>query len=217
MRVDGNLSDRDRVFFTGVIGDQLLLNNSIIPLSGEVKYTANKLIGVNWQHTFSPNIVNELRVGYNFLHFEDGSTTSGGADVATQLGFQNVPQIKQFFGPPITSWGNYQGLTLGNGNSGWFENNHIYQAVENLKITSGRHTLTLGADVRMLQLDLIDGYGTQGNVNFTGAFTASDPSATSSFGATGGNAFADFLLGQVGGASHPTQVGSDQYNVRGMN
>ena len=217
LRVDQNFSERDRVFFTGVIGDQNLQNNSIIPLSGEVKYTSNQLWGVNWQHTLSPNVINEIRVGYNYLHFQDGSTTSGGPDIGTALGFQNVPQIPQFFGPPITSWSNYQGLTLGNGNSGWFQNNHIYQAVENLKVISGRHTMTFGADVRMLQLDLIDGYGTQGSLGFTGAFTASDPSATGSVGPTGGNAFADFLLGQVQNANHPTQVGADQYNVRGMN
>ena len=217
MRVDQNFTERDRLFFTGIIGDQSFQNSSIIPLSSEVKYTANQLWGVNYQHTFTPNILNELRVGYNKLHFEDGSTTSGGPDIATQLGFQNVPQISQFFGPPITSWSGYQGLTLGNGNSGWFQNNNIYQAVENLKVIKGKHTMTFGADVRMLQLNLIDGYGTQGSLNFTGAFTASDPGAAGSPGPTAGNAFADFLLGQVQSASHPTQVGSDQYNVRGMN
>lgn len=217
MRVDENLTDRDRLFFTGVIGDQKFNNDSIIPLSGEIKYTANQLWGLNWQHTITPNMINEVRVGYNYLHFQDGSTTSGGPDIATALGFKNVPQIKQFFGPPITSWSNYQGLTLGNGNSGWFENNHIYQAVENLKIIAGRHTMTFGADVRLLQLDMIDGYGTQGSLNFSGAFTAADPSATSSIGPAGGNAFADFLLGQVGGASHPTEVPGDLYNVRGKN
>ena len=217
MRVDQNFSERDRVFFTGIIGDQKLNNNSIIPLSGEIKYTRNQLWGVNWQHTLTPNILNEIRVGYNNLHFQDGSTTSNGPDVATALGFQNVPQIPQFFGPPITSWGNYQGLTLGNGNSGWFQNNHIYQAVENLKVVEGRHTMTFGADARLMQVDLIDGYGTQGSLNFTGAFTASNPGDTGSFGPTGGNSFADFLLGQVQSASHPSQVGADQYNVRGMN
>ncbi len=217
MRVDENLSERDRVFFTGVIGDQKFNNDSIIPLSGEIKYTANQLWGLNWQHTITPSIINEIRVGYNYLHFQDGSTTSGGPDIATALGFQNVPQIKQFFGPPITSWSNYQGLTLGNGNSGWFENNHIYQAIENLKVTKGRHTMTLGADIRLLQLDLIDGYGTQGSLGFTGAFTASDPTTTGSIGPTSGNSFADFLLGQVQNASHPTQVPGDLYNVRGKN
>ncbi len=217
MRVDENLGDNDRLFFTGIIGDQLFNNNSIIPLSGEVKYTADKLFGLNWQHTFTPSIINEVRVGYNFLHFEDGSTTSGGADIATELGFKNVPQIPEFFGPPITSFSGYQGLTLGNGNSGWFDNNHIYQAVENLKIVKGRHTLTLGAEARLYQIDLIDGYGTQGSLGFNGAFTASDPSAAGTPGPTAGNAFADFLVGDVQNASHPTEVPGDLYNVRGMN
>jgi hypothetical protein len=217
MRVDQNFRDRDRLFFTGIIGDQLLNNDSIIPLSGEVKYTANKLFGLNWQHTFTPNIINEVRVGYNNLHFQDGSTTSGGPDIATQLGFKNVPQIPQFFGPPITSWSNYQGLTLGNGNSGWFQNNHIYQAVENLKFISGRHTMTFGAEARLFRLDLINGYGTQGSLGFNGAFTSSDPSSVGSPGPTGGNSFADFLLGDVQNASHPTQVPGDHYNVRGWN
>ncbi len=215
MRGDQNLSDKDRLFFTGILGEQKFTNNSAMPLSGEIKFTQNQLFGLNWQHTFGSNIFNEARFGYNRLHFEDGSDTSNGPDIAAQLGFKNTPQIPEFYGPPILSWSGYQ--TLGNGNSGWFQNNHIYQWLDNLKIVAGRHTLTMGVDVRRLQLDLIDGYGVEGSLGFNGAFTALDPGAAGSPGPTAGNAFADFLLGQVQNASHPANVGADKYDVRGMN
>ncbi|MBV9268803.1 MAG: TonB-dependent receptor, partial [Acidobacteriaceae bacterium] len=215
MRGDQLLSEKDRLFFTGVIGQQSFINTSIMPLSGEVKYTWDDLFGLNWQHTFTPTIFNEARFGYNRLHFEDSSATSNGPNIAAQLGFANTPNLPEFYGPPIISWSGYQ--TLGNGNSGWFQNNHIYEWVDNLKIVTGRHTFTMGVDLRRLQLDLIDGYGVEGSLGFNGAFTALDPSAAGSPGPTAGNSFADFLLGQVQNASHPANVGADKYDVRGMN
>jgi outer membrane receptor protein involved in Fe transport len=217
IRGDENLNEKNQLFFTGVFGDQRFLNASAMPLSGETKYTRQQLFGLNWQHTFSPVIFNEARVGYTFQHFQDASQTSYGPDIASQLGFQNEPDVPAFFGPVIANFNGYQ--TLGNSNSAWTQQARTFQYSDNLKMIRGRHTLTLGVDVRHMQMNLIDGFGgLMGQVNFTGAYTASNPADAGNGQGPGlGNAFADFLLGDPQTVSSPSPVPTDHYDVRGTN
>ncbi|MBV9304226.1 MAG: TonB-dependent receptor [Acidobacteriaceae bacterium] len=217
MRGDQNIGDNNRIFFTGILANQQFLNQSAMPLSGEGKFTWQQLFGLNWQHTFSPNIFNEARVGYTFQKFQDASQTSFGPNIAAQEGFQNEPNVPAFFGPVITNFNGYQ--TLGNSNSAWTQQAQTFQYMDDLKIIHGHHTLTMGADVRQMIVNLIDGYGgLMGQVNFTGAYTASNPAlAGSGYGPGLGNAFADFLLGFPQSVSSPSTVPTDHYDVRGIN
>lgn len=217
IRGDEELSSNNQLFFTAVFGDQRFLNASIMPLSGETKYTRQQLFGMNWQHTFSPSIFNEARLGYTLQHFQDASQTSYGPDIASQMGFKNEPDVPAFFGPVIVNFNGYQ--TLGNSNSAWTQQAQTFQYVDTLKMIRGHHTLALGVDIRHTLATLIDGYGgLMGQVNFTGAYTASNPAQASNGQGPGlGNAFADFLLGDPQSVSSPSPVPTDHYDVRGTN
>ncbi len=217
MRGDQNIGDKNRFFFTGVFGDQKFFNQSAMPLSGETKYTQQQLFGLNWQHTFSSTIFNEARVGYTFQKFQDASQTSFGPDIAAQMGFQNEPNVPAFFGPVIANFNGYQ--TLGNSNSAWTQQAQTFQYMDDLKMVVGRHTLTMGTDIRQMVVNLIDGYGgLMGQVNFTGAYTAANPAAAGSgYGPGLGNAVADLLLGDPQSVSSPSTVPTDHYDVRGVN
>jgi Carboxypeptidase regulatory-like domain/TonB dependent receptor/TonB-dependent Receptor Plug Domain len=217
IRGDENLNSNNRLFLTGVFGDQTFSNPSLMPLSGETKYSRQQLFGLNWQHIFTPSIFNEARIGYTFQRFQDASQTSYGPNIAAQMGFLNEPNVPAFFGPVIVNFNGYQ--TLGNPNSAWRQEAQTFQYLDNLKMIRGRHTLALGVDVRRMLLNLIDGFGgLMGEVNFTGAYTASNPAQASNGQGPGlGNAFADFLLGDPQTVSSPSPVPTDHYDVRGTN
>ncbi|HEY7392023.1 MAG TPA: TonB-dependent receptor [Bryobacteraceae bacterium] len=217
IRGDQILNSNNLLIFTGVFGDQTFLNPSPMPLSGETKYTRQQLFGLNWQHVFAPSIFNEARIGYTFQRFQDASQTSYGPNIAAQMGFLNEPNVPAFFGPVIVNFNGYQ--TLGNPNSAWRQEAQSFQYLDNLKIVRGRHTLALGVDVRRMRVNLIDGFGgLMGEVNFTGAYTASSPAQASNAQGLGlGNAFADFLLGDPQTVSSPSPVPTDHYDVRGTN
>jgi len=99
-RVDENLGEKDRVYVTGILGEQKDHNPSIMPLTGELKYQKNKLLGVSWQHTITPSIINEFRIGYNWMRWRNGSDATGGANYGSQLGFANVPGNPGLWGVP---------------------------------------------------------------------------------------------------------------------
>ena len=217
-RLDENLSARDRLYFTGILGEQKNHNPSIMPLTGELKYQKNQLLGFNWQHTIRPSMFNQFRVGYNWMKWRNGSDAADGPNYGANLGFGNVPGNPALFGVPNIVYNGFQ--AIGNTNSGWTQKENNYQVVDNLKWIHGRHTLTLGADIRRYMLNMIAAFGSTGVVNFDGAYTGTDPtlSANSSYTTPGaGSSIADFLLGNPIGITGPAPGGSDRFDVRATN
>jgi hypothetical protein len=217
-RLDENLRDRDRLYFTGILGEQKFHNSSIMPLTGELKYQKNYLLGANWEHTFTPNIVNSFRVGYNWMRWRNGSDAADLTNFGAQLGFANVPNLPALFGVPNIVYNGFQ--AIGNTNSGWTQKENNYEAVENLKWIVGKHTLTIGTDIRRYMLNMIAAFGSTGQVTFNGAFTGTDPTITSSgeYATPGaGSSIADFLIGNPFRVSGPAPGGSDRFDVRATN
>lgn len=219
MRVDEALAARDRIYFTGIIKNDNEPNPSMLPATGNIAFSRSRLFGLNWQHSFGTNTINEARFGYNRLFFHTGVETAFGPDLATQLGIKNSPDIPSFFDIPVVSPNDlYTGI--GSSNNGYTQRENDFQYVDNLKLVRGRHNLTLGADIRRIQLLGQDGFYNMGNLSFTGAYTAANPSAsamTSPNILPSGNPFADFLLGFPQGVSAPAPLGSDLMNLRGTN
>lgn len=217
-RVDENVGQDNRFYVTGILGDQLYHNPSIMPLTGELKSQKNQLLGFNWQHTITPTIFNQFRLGYNWMTWRNGSDSTGGTNYGKQLGFTNVPDIPALWGVPNIVYNGFQ--PIGNTNSGWTQKENNYQVVENLKWVLGRHTLTMGADIRRYMLAMVAAFGSTGQVNFDGSYTGFDPvlSANSQYQTPGaGSSIADFLLGNPIGVAGPAPGGSDRFDVRATN
>src|SRR5262249_26877886 len=143
------------------------------PLTGEVKYQKNYLLGLSWERTITPNIVNSFRVGYDWMNWRNGSDATGSTNFGAQLGFGNVPDVPSLFGVPNIVYNGFQ--AIGNTNSGWTQKENNYQAVENLKWIHGKHAFTIGADVRRYNLGMIAAFGSTGQVNFNGSYTGINP------------------------------------------
>ena len=218
MRVDENLREGDRFYFTGIFGEQKFHNPSIMPLTGELKYQKNRLMGFNWEHTFKPTLVNAFRVGYNWMRWRNGSDAADSVNFGEQLGFTNVSGNQALWGVPNIVYNGYQ--PIGNTNSGWTQKESNYQLVDNMKWSVGKHMLTMGVDVRRYYLNMVAAFGSTGAINFNGAYSGTNPTLSSknSFETPGaGSSIADFLLGNPSGVSGPAPGGSDLFNVRATN
>jgi hypothetical protein len=220
MRVDENLRQQDRIYFTGNIRNDDEPNPSMLPATGSISFSRSRLFGLAWQHFFGTNTINEARFGYNRLFFHTGVATAFGPDLATELGFKNSPDIPAFFDIPVVS-PNDRYVGIGSSNNGYTQRENDFQYIDNLKLVRGRHSLTLGADIRRIQLLGQDGFYNMGNLSFTGAYTSANPLASTLPPPLNilpsGNPFADFLLGFPQGVSAPAPLGSDLMNLRGIN
>ncbi len=215
-RYDQRVSTRDQITYSMVVGAYTATNPSLFPLSGQQIFTRPRLFGLEWNRSFSPNSINTVRIGYNRLNFHFGAQSSFGPNLSEQLGFQNTTTNPAFFGFPLGTV--QQGyLGTGTGNNGYAQKDNIFQYVDNFQYVHGRHTITMGADIRRLQLIDVDSFIANGSLTFSGAYTASNPFSTNLGRATAttGNAFADLLLGYPFRASAPNPVASDIYDMRG--
>lgn len=236
-RFDENLGDRDQLYVTGILGEQKQHNPSIMPLTGEIKYQKNKLLAFNWQHTINSSLVNSFRVGYDWMTWANGTDAGEGTNYGQKLGFQNVPGLSVLWGVPNVVYNGFQ--PIGDTNNTWHQKENNYEVVDNLKWVRGRHTISVGTDIRRYMLSMAANFGSTGQVNFNGGYTGTNPNQSNSnlyactptssnlgpcFDSThqfflgyAGSSIADFLLGNPIGVSGPAPGGSDRFDVRATN
>ena len=223
-RIDQNFTDRDHVFFTGIMSNETDRNPAVQFGQGSISLKRTRLFGITYDKTISANTLNQLTVGYNRQHYFTGQDTAGGPDLSGLAGFTNSPVIPSSFDIPGVNFFQYSSL---GGNSPYNLTSNVYQIVDSLTLVRGRHTISVGFDFRRVNLKDIDTSSAMGTLNFNGEFTASNPAvAAKALSANGagtatapfaGNAFADFLLGQTSSATGPPPLGAHLYGLWGMN
>jgi len=144
-------------------------------------------------HSFSNNLINELRFGFNHLTSHRFNLNYN-INVAQQL---NPP----FPGVPYEAGQNVGGLpsigftdgTTGVGSSGYqpaLEHQHSYVFNENLNWVHGRHAAKFGTELRFEQFTILEPAQARGSMSFGNDFTDNAGAPD-----TGGESFATFLLG----------------------
>jgi hypothetical protein len=213
-RVDHKLTQRDQLAATAIVSRDIPTSPSSFPNSASDAFTRTRMGGLEWDRSFSPNSINSFRIGYNRENFHEGSVTAFGPNLSQQLGLANTTSLPDFYGlPGLGLSDGYSGP--GNNNNGYFDKENIFQYVDNYTLIHSRHTLTMGADIRRYQAQDLDGFTANGQINFTGAYTAASPALAGQAAPTSGNAIADFLLGDVFSVPiKPAPLATDIYNVR---
>jgi hypothetical protein len=221
-RVDQNFGDKDRFYFTGnVRGDDEPQPNQL-PFTGSYNLTKAQLFGLNWERAFSANTINSARIGYNHLFFATNSVTAFGPNVQQQLGFTNSPLVPALYGIPNLGFGGQPGdySNIGNGNNGTSTKSATLQFLDNLKLIRGKHTLTLGLDIRRMREFEQDNFLGTGNIGFNGEYTANCPNLACVNGSAGpgtGNGLADLLMSNPSNISGPAPLGVDYLHTAGTN
>ncbi|MEP6643324.1 MAG: TonB-dependent receptor [Acidobacteriaceae bacterium] len=201
VRLDQKFSDRNNTFFRFSFEDQ----PSSIPgtfngladgggfFSG-VEDNSYRSFATSWSHLFTPQVVNEIRLGYNRINshrFQLNANT----DVSSQLGFPGVPFSPGIGGLPQLSFNDV--ATLG---SPTFlpskELQNSYTLSENLIWVKGKHTWKYGTEIRREEFTIFQPASPRGDLGFDSTLT-DNPAAQGS----GGTGFASFMAGLTNGGS----------------
>jgi len=144
-------------------------------------------------HFFAPNLTNELRVGYNFLH---ASYLSAGAqtDLASKYGLGGIPFGPALGGFPDLYFNDLDGSNVGIGIPSYEpsdEKQNVIEFIDNVSMVKGKHNLKVGVNIQHTRFYGLQSPNSTGYQGFSGTYT-SDPGDTSN--AKTGLGFADFAL-----------------------
>jgi len=185
-RSDWLATGKDTIFVRASFSDQDILSPSLAPLGGLVTAQKGRNIVLSWSHVFSPQLLNEARIGFNrpiSLRAQEGAFDQ---DIAGSL-FRGTDTAPVTFGAPAISLTEFNGVgSTGNGPLNYLTNS--WQFVNAVSYTTGRHTLKAGIDFRDFLFKEVNAFRPRGFVSFTGLFTQNDQNPT-------GNSVADFALG----------------------
>jgi len=162
VRFDYTFSQKDRAYLTYDIeqinyytGDPFAGN---IPIkggggadSGNSEYIESDTVGLIYDHTFNPNLLNEVHASYYMTPYHQNSLVDG-TNLATQFGIQNanIPGFPQTYGFPQIQF--ESGDTTGGST---FEpldfRDHNIQLVDQLSWVHHGHNFKFGYEYRLLQ------------------------------------------------------------------
>lgn len=196
IKIDLNASQKDHIFGRYSHANQHNPTTNTFVLNGNGFADAPiENVGVDWSHTFSPTLLNDVRVGINHVRLHNGP--SYGANAATlgqDLGIAganaNRPGLLFLdFNPgsgPLTNVGN-----------SWIEQKFqdaVIQASDAAVLTHNKHVFHAGFEFWRDRINTFytGNNGALGQIQFNGQFTSNDPTGTSHSGGYGG---ADFYLG----------------------
>ena len=194
-RIDKTLTSRDQLWGAFSLDNRPTIGPGALPYQGNNWPLSDRLLTITETHTFSPNVVNEGRFGYN-----RGRTYLVGLGALTQnfaaeFGFKNTSGNPFDFGVPDLGVPDFS--TPGSFGESIGALDSDYQWVDNLSIVHGNHNVKLGINYIHEKFYQITDFSGIPSVSFTGQYS--------------GNGLADFLLGDVYSAT--ASVGDSSQNL----
>jgi len=191
LRLDFTESSNSQWFGRYSWNDENQLNEGLFLNGNKILTNVEQYVGSNIR-VFSPSVVNEARFGYNRFFNSAGRQLAFQRNVVAELGVPGLPTGDPVtYGIPAVAFSKYSGF--GDDSDGPYANdNNSLQFVDSVSVVRGLHSLKLGGEFRR------DNYNQVGNQFARGSFTF-DGNATKNpaIAGSGGDDFADFLLGQI--------------------
>ncbi|MGA2434256.1 MAG: TonB-dependent receptor [Bryobacteraceae bacterium] len=153
---------------------------------------------VTWTRTFSPTLINSLKVSFNRNTNQTIPFFANGENVAADLGIAGASSNPLNYGPPTLNFTNFGALSDG---SPVLTHNQAETFGDSIVAVHGQHTLTFGGQFGRSDLNTTTDANGRGTLSFTGCATSLTGCGTGFSGSTSGNDFADFLLGYPDSAS----------------
>jgi hypothetical protein len=186
---DYNVSGKDVVSLRFSYLRQDIFNDGIFPgIADGVgnqggQFNTNSSYGGSWTHIFTPTVVNAVRFGFTSTNANFTQASANGEGAAA-FGFQ-IPAEAVLAGNgglPLINPSNYNELGTRNFRP-QYQKPTLYQALDNLTIIRGQHTIRTGFETRQKSNTNLNSDRTVPEYDFNGNFT--------------GDALADLLTGQV--------------------
>ncbi|MBZ5514030.1 MAG: TonB-dependent receptor [Acidobacteriia bacterium] len=142
-----------------------------VPGYGTITHNQYQMAGLDWTHSFSPTLLNELKLGYNRWQIRENIQDQGNP-IAQQLGLQGIVGTNPIeIGAPNLNFSGYDSLGANNTDpqSGAV---NTFQVADTLTQVHGSHSMAYGLDLRSVERGnfSIDSL-TRGEFNFTGTVT----------------------------------------------
>lgn len=179
-RIDQVFGVKDRLYGSYIRQSNDSRSLTVLPSDLRSEPTADWSLALNETHIFSPNIINEFRLGYTRLKFQNTNNFTGSDfSIRNAFGMVGFPEGDAFTtGLPGVSITGFLGLSS---YGPLYQIDETAQLVNNLSIIKGSHTIKVGYDVRKGRIARRASNFPRGDISFTGEMS--------------GNAYADFLLG----------------------
>ncbi|MCL5262757.1 MAG: carboxypeptidase regulatory-like domain-containing protein [Acidobacteria bacterium] len=199
IRMDYNVSSKDQMFARFSYYDEpgyrppplgLPLDGGSFGNSGTIVNLGENFV-YSETHAFSPNLSNEFRFGYNYLH--DGYLQPNyNTDIAKQIGMGGIP-----YGPDFPQNGGLPSVGI-SGISGFGsttflvtnEHENVFQILDNVTKIAGNHSLKFGVDFQSIRFSTLQPPFPRGTYSFNGLYTSNQGASYTGFGV------ADFMADQ---------------------
>jgi hypothetical protein len=148
VKIDEHINEKHSIsgsVFTG--GYKFSNNGGLNLLDAESKSAPTKQFRFTWNWTKSPTLLNNLNLGFIRDNFFDGPLNPGPGLAA--LGITGMPPLASDSAFPGIGLGTVQNGIGGLGGSTVAENRYIIN--DNVTLIRGKHTFTMGGEVRWLQ------------------------------------------------------------------
>ncbi|PWU05945.1 MAG: hypothetical protein C5B51_13370 [Terriglobia bacterium] len=163
----------------------------------------------------SASIVNEFRfshIGFANLYIDYLGNVK---NVTAELGIPGVAPPPIAWGIPALGINTFS--TVGDSVTGPYTiNDHMFQWVDNLSWTKGKHSVRFGAEVRRDRFNTI-GNATQRGSFFSNGTATENPMGKLGYSAGSGTAMADFTLGYLNSATLALGAGFGQFRSTAQN
>lgn len=129
-----------------------------------------QLASITYLHTFTPNLLNDMRVGYNRVKSNSIALAPPG-NAGPTYGLTGLPGTFANGLPPI-----YVGGFSFLGTSPWrpqYQVSQVYQFLDNVSYARGRHTLKFGFEVKHVMNTFLDIQAPNGELQFNNNYTGS--------------------------------------------
>jgi len=175
-RTDYNINDRNQLMARFSFLRQEFSRDAIFPGLADgvgnqgTQFNDNRSLAVAWTATINPRMVNTLRYGNNYTFAEFAHATAN-SEKADAFGFRGLPpEMLQVGGLPLINPTNYNQLGTRNFRP-QFQAPKLNQIIDTLSLTSGRHFIRAGFELRLKSNRFVDVTRRTPAYNFQGRYT----------------------------------------------
>jgi hypothetical protein len=191
-------------------GDENQFNTGINVTGSKILTNDDQYLGSNTR-TITPTLVNEARYGYSRFFNSLGTLSAYTFDSVSGLGIPGLaPGDPSTWGVPSMTFSGDGFAGLGDSSDGpYVVNDNILQFADNLSWTHGKHTFRFGFEYNRQNFNQLGNQFSRGQFTFQPNATQSSPGAGGA--KTGGDAFSEFLLGDIYTSTVAVSVANAHY------